>query len=431
MSLLLTAAGDTELIKEALKTNDAMIALHERSILQLFPSNDDVNRNVLKLIKSDYDLYSLFLTCKGFYSYVTDELLWNYRIVEWYGFNLSSYVLKYNTRYKDYYDDLSDCPDSAMIILAAEHGWVSVFKKFLSKLLMDTEQKVKNLSDDENELPVDYSDDDSDDDDAPIRSVKAMLAKMSSFVNNPVLRLVTLSRDCLLASVENNRIEILNIILDEHYDKNVNKMEVNPQFFDANLLLNCNIEILDRLSRSSANRIFPDAVTGAINHLIIPNAPTVDRLPRLERLFKFEFCHYSIVPHHPLEEKVSDIFIANMSSNRLEILLPWLHPNGIKTLLRTKMPITGKIIGRLIDTLKENSTEILLSLSDIIPADILTTILPDCHPVLINALPSEFKYTNLEKLRVEDLKLILKRKGLKISGKKSDIVQRIYDAQNK
>ena len=68
---------------------------------------------------------------------------------------------------------------------------------------------------------------------------------------------------------------------------------------------------------------------------------------------------------------------------------------------------------------------------DIVPHDILKSHSVDTETIrnLVAALPADFVYKEILGCTIDALKIVLKRRGLKISGRKAELVQRVIDSQ--
>ena len=120
--------------------------------------------------------------------------------------------------------------------------------------------------------------------------------------------------------------------------------------------------------------------------------------------------------------------------HRLERLIPYLAPSKIPYILLEKY---DKIeIGNILSSSLNRGTGICtketidIMAPDGIPNDILRWINnPEGKGTMIELLPPNFIYTEINRLTVPSIKLIAKRKGLKLVGKKEDIIKRIADSQ--
>ena len=140
-------------------------------------------------------------------------------------------------------------------------------------------------------------------------------------------------------------------------------------------------------------------------------------------------------------EKASDILIKNLPFYRSFTYIRFLYPSKIIEVLLEHLNQPNKLSDLLcrIANSDLNLMKSRLTISDAIAAlpieSIPSDILNHCSDKettenIVSALPANFIHTIFPSYTIETLKIILKRKGLKLSGKKAELVKRIADSQS-
>ena len=353
----------------------------------------DVARTIASYIKKDKIVTALILTCKNLYKLRDDELFWKMRTKTMFNLDLSEYVFSYKKTYYYYYLSLINRDQDKnypILRLATLEGWMIPFNEQLEWVLEDYIEGTSK------------------------ENVNILLNEL------------------LAISIKNNHLEMIDKLLSVKKDKTFKSYSGWNKV--ARSLLMCDILTLTYIMKSY---VWGDYMIEKIEDIMNDALVQGCNLNNVELLLN-SGCNLNL--NRNLNEEASYMIIRyykRIGGHFSKFI--YLHTNAIISVLIEcdKDELAIMIKGMFSIFTNETKLKEILPLLDPnkIPNNILSLLGPryggvEGKKMIIDILPATFVYSNLDKCTADLLKYILKKKGLKVSGKKADILQRIKDSQN-
>ena len=356
-----------------------VIATQMRDLLdsnkvRLFPTAVlDINMTILCIVAYK-DLKSILLTCKELHTFMSNELLWATRIKNEYGWNLNVYVNGCGKTNKYYYECLDSHHDNP--------------KSYdLLEILI-----IEGLTDPFISASPDFSND-------PARSRSRYLRRAVTY----------------------GRYDIVSHIL-INYE--------GPKISDQ--LITCDTKILKLLIDADVVG-FGFGVSREIQYAL-EEGVYLENVKLLLSKFKCD-----LYLRKDTDEEASDILI-QCEGPMLSQNIMFLHPSKVISAIIPICLADPSAIPKFLFGLYASRARSKLPIRDFIkaiPFDVIPNNIFDpsynlgsLSDEIISILPAEFVYTDISECVVSTLKAILRRKGLKLTGHKAELLQRIKDSQN-